>query len=130
MSRLVRRAKRLATGVAVAGALSVAVAGTADAAPALFTSAPRVGAHFKCARASKVLSRIEHTESQISAGLPGLTKRHQAAKFHGRSKQANRLQRQIARLESPQLKQQLTKAAQAIEAKCHVSPPSSSGTST
>jgi hypothetical protein len=126
MSRRFPIAKRLVAGLVAAGALSVALSGTAEAAPALFTSAPKVGAHFKCSRATKVLARIEHTESQIANGLPNLSKRHAAAKAHGKPKQANRLAKQIARLESPQLKQQLNKAAQAIEAKCHVSAPPTS----
>ena len=128
MSRLVPMAKKLSAIVVAAGALSLAAAGTAGATTPVLTAAPRVGAHFKCARATKVLARIQRTESQISNGFPALNKAEAAAKAHGRTKRANRLEKTITRLESPQLEQRLTKAAQAIETKCHVSAPTTSGT--
>ena len=134
MIRFVPHAKKLVAAVAAAGALSLALAGTveaspAGAAPALLAKAPKVGPHFNCARAPKVLARIQRTESQISSGLPALTNRQAKAKAREKTNRANRLQKLISRLESPQLKQKLTAASQAIEAKCHVSAPSTSGTS-
>jgi hypothetical protein len=135
MSRLVPMAKKLVTAVVAVGILSAGVGGVleatpAGAAPAVFTKAPKVGRHFNCARAEKVLTRIERTESQVSKGLPSLSTRQAKAKAHGRANRANRLQKLISRLESPQFKTNLAKAAQAIEAKCHVSAPSTSSTTT
>jgi hypothetical protein len=131
MVRLVPNAKKLVAGVVAAGALSVALAGMveaapAGAAPALLASPPKVGAHFKCARATKVLARIEYTEGQISSGFPTLTHRAAKAKAHGNTKRADRLQKRLSRLESPQLTERLATAAKAIENKCHVSAPSPS----
>jgi hypothetical protein len=129
MSRLVPMGTKLVAALVAAGVLSLSATGAASASTPLLTSAPKVGAHFKCARATKVLARVERTESQISNGLPALTKLQATAKAHGKTRRADRLQRMISRLESPQLKQKLAKAAQTIEARCHVSAPSTSTTS-
>ncbi len=136
MSRRIPNAKKLVSGLVAAGALSLALAGGLEAAPAgaaapaLLTSAPRVGPHFNCDRAAKVQARIERTETQIAKGFPALANRQAKAKARGKTNRANRLQKRLSRLESPQLKDRLTKASQAIEAKCHVSLPSGSSTST
>lgn len=136
MRSRIPNAKKLVTGVVAAGALSLALAGgweaapAGAAAPALLTSAPKVGAHFNCDRAAKVQARIERTEAQIAKGFPAISNRAARAKAHGKTTRANRLQKRLSRLESPQLKEKLTKASQAIEAKCHVSLPSGSTTST
>jgi hypothetical protein len=135
MNRLVPNAKKLVTGVVAAGALSLALAGGLGAAPAgaatpaLLTAAPKVGPHFNCNRAAKVQARIERAETQIAKGFPTLTHRQAKAKARGKTTRANRLQKRLSRLESPQLKEKLTKASQAIEAKCHVALPSGSSTS-
>jgi hypothetical protein len=134
MKRLVPNVKKLVTGVVAAGALSVGVAGVLGATPAgaaqaaVITSAPKVGAHFNCARATKLQARIARAETQIANGLPALSGRHAKAVAHGNPRRAARLQKLISRLESPQFKAKLVKASQAIEAKCHVSLPSGSST--
>ncbi len=121
MSKLVPAAKKLAVGAVAVGALSLGTAGVAGATGV--PSAPKVGAHFKCARAGKVLSRIERGQAQLKAGLPKLNAAETKAKARGRTKRADRLAKVIKRLESPQFSAKLTKATQRIEAQCHVTAP-------
>jgi hypothetical protein len=113
----------VAVAAVAVGTLSIGAAGVAGAAPAPLASAPKIGAHFHCARATKVLTRIERTQATIASGLPGLQKAEAKAKAKGKDKRANRIDKLIKRLENPALPGRLTKAAQAIEAKCHVSAP-------
>ena len=128
MKRLVPNAKHVVAGVMVAGALSLTLGGVvgvsaAGADPAPLTFAPKVGPNFDCNRATKALTRIEYTESQISSGFPAVKKAEGKAKAEGRTKEAHRLQKRLTRLEKPRLKSALAVAAQKIEAECHVSAP-------
>lgn len=117
--------KKLVVGAVAIGALSLGGAGIASAAT---SPAPRVGAHFNCARATRLLSRIDRGEARIAAGLPRLTAAEAKAKQAGNTKRADRLQKVISRLESLQFKARLAKASQTIEAKCHVPAPAPAST--
>ena len=122
--------KRLAVGVVALGALSLGWTGLAGAAaPA---KGPVVTSTFNCARAPKVLSRIEKGEARIAAGLPRLTAAEAKAQKAGHTKRAARLEKRIAHFKSAGFAARLHKATAAIEAKCHVPAPtatSASGTS-
>jgi hypothetical protein len=120
MSRFVPMAAKLVAATVVVGAISLAASGAAGA---ISLSAPKVGPNFNCHRATRVLTRIERVEAHIDKGLPTLTKREAAANARGNTKRADRLAKRIAKLESTSSNKALTKAAQAIEAKCHVSAP-------
>ena len=123
MFHVVPAAKKLVVGAVVVGALSVGVAGIAGADT---MTVPKVGAHFNCARADKVLTRIHKGEARIAAGLPKLTAAEAKAKQTGNTRRADRIQKRITRFESPAFKARLDKAAATIEAKCHVPAPGAS----
>jgi len=128
MIRIIPTAKKLAIGVVAVGALSLGTAGIAGAANSQ-VAVPKVGKHFNCARATKVLTRIEKVESRITVGLPRLKAAEVKATNAGRTTRAMRLENRISRLESPQLQARLTKASAAIEAKCHVPAPTTPSSS-
>jgi uncharacterized protein HemY len=113
--------KKLVIGAVAVGALSLGTAGLAAAAPVPGATAI---SHFNCARATKVLTRIDKGEARIAAGLPKLTAAQEAASKAGHTKRADRLAKRIARLESSKFHARLTRATAAIEAKCHVTAPS------
>jgi hypothetical protein len=123
---------KLVVGAVALGSLSIGTAGWAGAATTTPTTAPATtpARHFNCARATKVLTRIDKVEARIAAKLPGLTARKARAAKAGRTKRAARLQKEITRFESPKFSARLTKASAAIEAKCHVSAPAASPGST
>jgi len=129
MVKIIPAAKKLAIGVVAVGALSLGTAGVAGAA-ASPVAVPKVGAHFNCARATKVLTRIQKVESRITAGLPKLNAAEERATKNGKTARAARLEKRITRLESPQLQARLNKASTAIEAKCHVPAPTVASGST
>ena len=136
MRHVTSLAAKLVVGAVAVGSLSIGTAGAATTpttAPATTpTTAPAKtpGRHFNCARATKVLTRIDKVEARIAAKLPGLTAREARAAKAGRTKRAARLQKEITRFESPKFSARLTKASAAIEAKCHVSAPAASSGST
>jgi len=122
-SRFGSLARRAAVGTVAVGVLSlgaVGLSGTAGAAPTV----PKVGAHFNCANADKVLTRIQAGEARIAAGLPKLTAAEAKAKADGNTKRADRLQKEITRFEGSTFKARLTAATQKIEAVCPGSSPS------
>jgi hypothetical protein len=129
MIKIIPAAKKLAIGVVSVGALSLGTAGIAGAATAPVT-VPKVGAHFNCARATKVLTRIQKAENRIAAGLPKLKAAEAKAAKNGRMARAARLEKRINRFESTTLQTRLTKASAAIEAKCHVPAPATTSGST
>ena len=112
--------KKLVIGAVAVGALSLGTAGLAAAAPVPGATAI---SHFNCARATKVLTRIQKDEARIAAKLPGLTAREARAEKAGRTKRAAHLKKLITRFESPKVSARLHKASAEIEAKCHVSAP-------
>jgi hypothetical protein len=129
MRHVTSLATKLVVGAVAVGSLSIGTAGLAGAtttAPA--PSAP--GRQFNCARATKVLTRIEKGEARIAAELPGLTAREARAEKAGHTKRAAHLKKRIARLESPKFSARLHKASAEIEAKCHVSAPTAPSGST
>jgi len=128
MIKLIPTAKKLAIGVVTVGALSLGTAGIAGAAAT--PAVPKVGKHFNCARATKVLTRIQKAETKITAGLPRLKAAEEKATMNGKTVRATRLKNRISRLESPQLQTRLNKASAAIEAKCHVPAPATASGST
>ena len=125
MNKLVPVAKKLVVGAVAVGALAVGTVGVAGAAT---TTTPRAAATFNCARADRVLTRIQKGETRIAAGLPKLTAAEAKATAAGRTKLAAGLQKRIARLESPQFTARLDRLSAAIEAKCHVPAPASAST--
>jgi hypothetical protein len=125
MKTIIPVGKRLAVGVVAVGALSLGWTGLAGAAP---IKTPAVTSTFNCARATKVLTRIEKGEARIAAGLPRLTAAKDAAQKAGRTKRVARLDKRIAHLKSAKFAGRLDKATAAIEAKCHVSAPPVTGT--
>ena len=120
MKHMIPTAKRVVVGAVAVGALSLGAAGMAGATPAKL-------ARFNCANATKVLDRIQTGEAHIAAGLPKLTAAQAQAAAAGHTKRADRLQKRITRLESATFKSRLDKAASAIEAKCNVAAPGSTG---
>ena len=126
MNKLVPVAKKLVVGAVAVGALAVGTVGVAGAAT---TTTPRAAATFNCARADRVLTRIQKGETRIAAGLPKLTAAEAKATAAGRTKLAAGLQKRITRLESSQFTARLDRLSAAIEAKCPSSAPSSPSTS-
>ena len=79
--------------------------------------------HFNCARATKVLTRIEKTEARIAAGLPKLRAAEAKATTDGTTARAARLENRIDRLDSTTLHDPSDQGVGAIEAKCNVPAP-------
>ena len=128
MKHMIPTARRVVVGVVAVGALSLGAAGMAGAATTGSTApTPAKLAQFNCANATKVLDRIQTGEAHIAAGLPKLTAAQAQAAAAGHTKRADRLQKRITRLESATFKSRLDKAASAIEAKCNVAAPGSTG---
>lgn len=133
MPTVVPAAKRLAVGLAAATVLSLGLGGLVGAAtPAPSTAPPGSSsaaspAHqFNCARAPKVLARIQKAEAKIAAGLPKLHAAEAKATAAGRTKAAKRIQRRIDRLQNPKVTARLDRRTKNIEARCHVSAPAGS----
>jgi hypothetical protein len=130
MRHVTSLATKLVVGAVAVGSLAI---GTAGLAGATTTTAPTTtpttapastpGRHFNCARATKVLTRIQKDEARIAAKLPGLTAREARAEKAGRTRRAAHLKKLITRFESPKVSARLHKASAEIEAKCHVSAP-------
>ena len=121
--------QKLAVGALVVGSFTLGTAGIASASTPTSSpsaSTPAAAAQFKCANATKALTRIQKVEGRINAGLPKLTAAQQKASSAGNTKRADRLQKRITRLESAAFKQRLQNRSQKIEAKCNVSAPSGS----
>jgi len=117
---LIPAGRSLLVGAVAVGVLSLGTAGIAGAAsPA---STPTLH-KFNCAKATKVLTRIEKAESHIAAGLPKLTAAEAKATAAGHTRRADRIKTRIDRLENPKLKDRLAKRAAAIEATCNVPAP-------
>jgi hypothetical protein len=119
MRKPISAGRSLLVGAVAVGALSLGTAGVAGAAAA---PTPHLG-HFNCARATKVLTRIEKTEAHITAGLPKLKAREGKALAKDKAARAARLEKRIAVWESAAFQAKLTGRSAAIEAKCHVSAP-------
>jgi hypothetical protein len=119
MGRMIPSGRKVAAALVAVGALSMGAAGAAGAA----TSSPAPTVHIDCARATKVLTRIERVEARISAGLPRLTAAEHRATANGHPLRAHHIGRLIARLESSRAHTRLTRRSATIEAACHVSAP-------
>jgi len=134
MRHVTSLATKLVVGAVAVGSLSIGTAGLAGATTTTTTPttvpASTPGRHFNCARATKVLTRIEKGEARIAAKLPGLTAREARAEKAGRTKRAAHLKKLITRFESPKFSARLHKASAEIEAKCHVSAPTAPSGST
>ncbi len=125
--KLMHAGKSLLVSAVAVGALSLGAAGVAGAATPASTPSPATRlANFNCANATKALNRIDKLQSDITAGLPKLNAAEAKAVAAGHTRRADRLKRVISRLESPKAANRLTKAASAIEAKCHVAAPTAS----
>jgi len=126
--------RRAVVGSVVVGTLSMGVfglTGTAGAASTTGVNTPKVGAHFSCARADQVLTRIDKAEARINAGLPKLTAAQKKAAAAGHTKRAAAIEKRITRLESSTVMGRLTAAATKIEKACPGSAPTTgSNTST
>ena len=132
MGHTARMCSRLAVGVVAVGTLALGGAGVAGAAapsgtgagaPVVAVASGRL-AHFDCARAGRVLARIQKAEDRIAAGLPKLTAAEAKAKAAGKTARAARIQKRITHLESPAVSARLHRVSAAIGAKCQVSVPS------
>jgi hypothetical protein len=132
MRHVTSLATKLVIGAVAVGSLSIGTAGLAGATTTTTptptptpTTAPAStpARHFNCARATKVLTRIEKAEARIAAKLPGLKAREARAEKAGRTKRAAHLKKLYSRFESPKFSARLHKASAEIEAKCHVSAP-------
>lgn len=112
--------KNVAVAVVVTGALSLGSVGAAVAAPApgsgSGSTAPKAGAQFNCANASKALGRIDDAEGKINGRLAKLTAAEQTATKNGHTKLAQRIEKRIHRLHK--LENRATKVSGKIEAKC------------
>ena len=132
--------RKIVATTVVGGALMFGTAGAADAAGAAAptstatagTSAATVqltpGAkdrlpHFSCSRATKVLTKIQHAEAGIAAGLPKLHAAEAKATAAGETGKAARIGNRITRLGPPGSTTRLQRLAAAIEAKCNVAAP-------
>jgi hypothetical protein len=130
MSRVVPAARRVAVGIAAATTLSLGLVTLAGAATATSPSSPSTPTpalrQFNCARAPRVLARIQKVEAQVAAGLPKLHAAETKAKSGGHTKAAARIQRRISRLDSQKRQARLDRRATAIETKCGVTAPAAS----
>lgn len=127
-------AKRLVVGVVAVGALSLGWTGLAGAAS---TTSPTVSISVKCARATKVVTRIEKAQTRVEARLPKVTAAEAKAQKAGRTKRVARLQKRLARLEkriahmkSANVTAHLQKIKSAIAAKCSAPAPAAPGSTT
>lgn len=134
MKQVVQASRVVVVTVVAAGLLTMGavwLSGSASAGP---LTSPKAISRFNCDRATKVLTRFQKLEAQISAGLPKLNAAEAKAKAKGNTKRVDRLQKRITKLESSTFKDRLTSATSAIENKCHVAapavPPASTTTTT
>lgn len=117
-------AKKLVIGVIALGTVSLGTGGMAGAADPPVTTTKGHGHHVNCARASKVLARIEVTEARIAAGLPQLHAAASRAVHRGDQARADRINKRIGRMEAPAFKARLEKRKAKIQAACPgVTPP-------
>ena len=121
MARTLPRAKKLMIAVIGLGTVALGTAGVAGADSS--TATPASAHHYDCTRAPKALARIQATEAQIAAGLPKLHAAQTRAQQKGKAKRADRLEKRIARMETPTFKARLEKRKAKIEAKCPGSSP-------
>lgn len=128
MTRRLAIAKKLVIGTVALGSVALGTAGVAGA-DTTTTTAPKAAKHFNCARAPKVLARIQSTEAKIAAGLPTLNSAESKARQKGRTTRADRIQKRIRRMESPTFKARLDKRKAKIEAACNISAPTANSTS-
>jgi TolA-binding protein len=142
MRTVIPVAKRLAVCVVAVGALSLGWTGLAGAAS---TTSPTVNApastsvssSVKCARATKVVTRIEKAQARVEARLPKVTAAEAKAQQAGRTKRVARLQKRLARLEkrvahmkSAEVTAHLQKIKSAIAAKCSAPAPGAPASTT
>jgi hypothetical protein len=114
MNKLTMRVVGVSAG-AIMGLSLLVGGGVAGAGPAVGNTPAR------CAKAPAALALIQKAEARITSGLPKLTKAEQTARANGNNGRANRLERQIARLESTKFGGRLAKMAQRIEKACNLS---------
>ncbi len=129
---------RLLAGAALTGALSLGAAGVASAAAPVTTpqsggaapatgapsaGAPGTGLLLPCARAPKVLARIDKLEGRAATWLPKAAQREATAKARGRTKLASAIARRIVRVQ--RLEKRGNTLQQRIEAACPGSSPAS-----
>lgn len=111
-------AKKLVIGVIALGTVALGTGGIAGAAHPHGTTIKAHGHHVNCARASKVLARIEATEARIAAGLPQLHAAASRAVRRGDQARADRINKRIGRMENPAFKARLEKRKAKIQAAC------------
>jgi hypothetical protein len=108
--------RRMIAGTAVAGALTLGVAGGAGAASPgngtnTITPTPRV-----CSRLSKIESRVQAYEAKVSAHIPEAEAREAALRAAGHPKLANRVALRLTRAQDREAK--LNARLSIYEAKC------------
>ncbi len=113
--------RRIIAGTAVAGALTLGLAGMAGAATTN-TAATGTPSAAVCAKAANIEARIQKYDAAVTARLPKAEAREAKAKAAGHTKFATYIANRITKAQNREIK--LTALAAKIEAKCG---PASSG---
>jgi hypothetical protein len=108
--------RKIIAGTAVAGALSLGLAGMAGAATTNTPSSSGTPSAALCAKAAKVEARIQTWESKVNARLPKAEAREAAAKAAGHTKVATFIANRITKVQARETKVNARLAK--IEAKC------------
>jgi hypothetical protein len=118
--------RRIIAGTAVAGALTLGVAGVAGAAtPSSGTSKNTPSAQV-CSRLPKIEARVQTYEAKVNARIPKAEAREAKARAAGHTKLANYIAARITRVQNRESR--LNNRLSTIEAKCGTT--SSTGTGT
>ena len=111
--------RRIIAGTAVAGALTLGVAGGAGAAgaatPSSGTSTSKPSS-WVCSRLPKIESRVQTYEAKVNARIPKAEAREAALRAAGHPKPANRIAARITRAQNREAK--LNARLSTDEAKC------------
>jgi hypothetical protein len=108
--------RRIIAGTAVAGALTMGVAGVAGAATPSGSTGTGTPSAAACARAAKVEARIHTWEAKVNARLPQAQAREAKANAAGHTKLANAIAKRITRVQTRESK--LNARLATIDAKC------------
>jgi len=114
--------RKIIAGTAVAGALSLGLAGMAGAATADTPASGGTPSAAVCAKAANIEARIEKYDAAVTARLPKAEAREAKAKAAGHTKFATYIANRITKAQNRETK--LNALAAKIEAKCG---PASSG---
>ena len=119
--------RRIIAGTAVAGALTLGVAGVAGAATpssGAGTTKGNPSAHV-CARVSKIEARVQKIEAKVNARIPKAEAREAKARAAGHTKLADRIAARITKVENRESK--VNARLSKIEARCGTTSSTGSG---